>query len=50
MTEPVEFAGFERSLVSASNVVVESAVDTFDCKQFVVHAALQQKLVDLDCA
>ena len=50
MTRPVEFAAFEHSLVSVNNFVVESAVDTVDCKQFAVHAALQQKSVDLDCA
>ena len=45
--ETDEFAGFEHSLALVSNVVVESAVDTADYKQLVVHVALQQKLVDL---
>lgn len=48
--EPAEFAGFERNLVVVSNAVVESAVDTADCKPLAVHAALRQKLVDLCCA
>ena len=45
--ETDEFAGFEHSLFLVSSVVVEYAVDTADYKQLVVHAALQQKLVDL---
>lgn len=45
--ETDEFAGFEHNLVLVNSVVVEYAVDTADYKQLVVHAALQQKLVDL---